>query len=55
MRILTVSDVVVPVLYKEFDAGRFRGIDLVISCGDLPPEYLSFLVHVLPASVLFRR
>jgi hypothetical protein len=55
MRILTVSDVVVPMLYKEFDAGRFQGIDLVVSCGDLPPEYLSFLVHVLPASVFYVR
>jgi len=43
MKILTVSDVVEPVLYDKFDAERFQGIDLILACGDLPPEYLSFL------------
>ena len=43
MRILTVSDKVVPELYQEFDRRRFGDIDLVLSCGDLPPEYLSAL------------
>jgi len=44
MKILTVSDCVEPGLYDRFDAGRFPGVDLILSCGDLPPEYLSFLV-----------
>jgi Icc-related predicted phosphoesterase len=30
-------------LYDHFDAARFPKIDLIFSCGDLPPEYLSFL------------
>ena len=44
MKILTVSDQVEPALYDNFKIDRFPGIDLIISCGDLPPEYLSFLV-----------
>ena len=44
MKILTVSDCVVPTLYDSFDAERFPAIDLILSCGDLPPEYLSFLL-----------
>ena len=44
MKILTVSDYVVSTLYDQFDAGRFPGVDLILSCGDLPPEYLSYLV-----------
>ena len=44
MKILTVSDQVEPALYDNFRIGRFPGINLIISCGDLPPEYLSFLV-----------
>ncbi len=44
MKILSISDHVEPVLYDKFDAERFRGVDLILSCGDLPPEYLSFLV-----------
>jgi Icc-related predicted phosphoesterase len=46
MKILTVSDYVESVLYDRFDAGRFPGVDLILSCGDLPPEYISFLVNV---------
>ncbi|MGB7921332.1 MAG: metallophosphoesterase [Desulfobacterales bacterium] len=43
MKILTVSDVVEPSLYPVVDAGRHIGINLILACGDLPPEYLSFL------------
>jgi len=43
MRILTVSDRVDPVLYDHFDSERFEGLDLILACGDLPPEYLSFI------------
>jgi Icc-related predicted phosphoesterase len=44
MKILTVSDQVEPILYDDFKIDRFPGVNLIISCGDLPPEYLSFLV-----------
>ncbi len=44
MKILTVSDQVEPILYDNFRVDRFPGVNLIISCGDLPPEYLSFLV-----------
>jgi Icc-related predicted phosphoesterase len=43
MKILTVSDRVESILYDRFNAGSFPGVDLILSCGDLPPEYLSFL------------
>lgn len=43
MKIMTVSDVVEPSLYPAVDAGRHSGINLILACGDLPPEYLSFL------------
>lgn len=44
MKILTVSDHVEPSLYEQFHPGRFPGINLILACGDLPPEYLTFLV-----------
>jgi uncharacterized protein len=44
MRILTISDRVEPVLYNPSDLARFGAVDLVLSCGDLPPEYLT-LIH----------
>ena len=55
MRVLTVSDRVEPVLYDRFDAGRFTGIDLILSCGDLPPEYLAFLRAALDAPLFYVR
>jgi Icc-related predicted phosphoesterase len=55
MKILTVSDRVEPALSTEVDAERFSGIDLVLSCGDLPPEYLSFLADALHAPCFYVR
>jgi hypothetical protein len=45
-RILAVSDEVDPALYDHFNAERWRAarVELIISCGDLPAEYLSYLV-----------
>ncbi|MBF0301660.1 MAG: metallophosphoesterase [Desulfamplus sp.] len=55
MKILSVSDVVVPSLYKDFDQNLFSGIDLVLACGDLPPEYLSFILHSLNVPLYYVR
>ncbi|HZT95198.1 MAG TPA: metallophosphoesterase [Chloroflexota bacterium] len=55
MRILAISDRIAPALYDHFDRGRWAGVDLVISCGDLPPEYLDFLGTSLGRPVLFVR
>jgi Icc-related predicted phosphoesterase len=53
MRILTVSDSVVPALYPLADRKSFGTIDLVVACGDLPPEYLSYLAHVFNVPLYF--
>lgn len=53
MKILTISDRVEPILYDAFDKQRFQGIDLVLSCGDLPPEYLTFLANRIQAPLFF--
>lgn len=45
MRILTVSDKEVADFEAAFDRRRIGSIDLVLSCGDLPPEYLSALAN----------
>ena len=55
MRILTISDRVEPLLYDRFDRQRFKDIDLILSCGDLPTEYLSFLFGKLNAPLYFVR
>ncbi len=55
MKILTVSDQVEPVLYQRFDRRQFEDIDLILSCGDLPPEYLSFLLGKLNVPLYYVR
>jgi Icc-related predicted phosphoesterase len=55
MRVLCVSDIVVPQLDRKFDPDRFGQVDLVISCGDLPPEYLKFLRGALDAPLYYVR
>ena len=55
MKILTVSDVVDASLYPRVDTTRFAGTDLVLACGDLPPEYLSHLVGSLKVPLYYIR
>ena len=55
MKILTISDRVEPILYNQFEPDRFADIDLILACGDLPPEYLSFIRARLNAPLFFVR
>jgi Icc-related predicted phosphoesterase len=55
MKILSVSDIVVPELSNRFDGRPFEGIDLILSCGDLPPEYLAFIRERLDAPLFYVR
>lgn len=55
MRILAVSDRVEPLLDNQFDHQQFEDIDLILSCGDLPPEYLASLLGKLKAPLYFVR
>jgi len=47
MQFLTVSDEVVPVIYSLNIKERFRGVQAILSCGDLPYYYLEFIVTML--------
>ena len=53
MKILAISDVVCPALCDFFGPGRVDGYDLIISCGDLKPQYLSFLVTLTRVPLLY--
>jgi uncharacterized protein len=55
MKILAISDSIDPLLYDHFDGARWRDLDLVVSCGDLPPNYLDFLCTNLRCPVLYVR
>ena len=47
MKILAISDEVVPALYDPGIESRYGDVDLVLSCGDLPNYYLEFIVTML--------
>jgi uncharacterized protein len=47
MKVLAVSDEVVPWIYSPSIVDRCAGVELVISCGDLPIGYLEFITSML--------
>ncbi len=53
MKILCVSDQIDPLVYSSNVKERFKDIDLVISAGDLPMEYMDFIVSSLNKPVYF--
>ncbi len=55
MKILCVSDQVEPILYKPGGNKCLPGIDLILSCGDLPSEYLTYLVTVFNVPLFYIR
>ena len=57
VRILAVADVVERALYEHFQKSRWEkaGIELIVSCGDLRPSYLDFLVSVFNVPCFYVR
>lgn len=53
MKILAISDTESAALWDYFDRKRLEGIDLILSCGDLDPRYLSFLATFSHGPVLY--
>ena len=55
MQILLLSDVESEYLWDHFEKEKLEGIDLILACGDLKAEYLSFLATFTAAPVLYVR
>jgi Icc-related predicted phosphoesterase len=53
MRVLIISDKVVDLLHGAALAQHARGVELVLSCGDLPADYLEFIVSVLNVPLFY--
>lgn len=53
MKILVVSDEEDQYLWDFYTPGRLKGIDLILSAGDLKAEYLSFLVTMVNRPLLY--
>ncbi|MDE7017079.1 MAG: hypothetical protein K2P65_05810, partial [Lachnospiraceae bacterium] len=55
INILLLADHKSKFLYDYYEPERVKDIDLIISCGDLPPEYLSFFVTLCNVPLLYVR
>lgn len=53
MKILVVADTEDPYIWDHFDYERFRQVELILSCGDVKAEYLSFLVTLIKAPLYY--
>lgn len=53
MKILVVSDEESRKIWDFFEPGMLDKYDLILSCGDLSPRYLSFLVTMSHCDVLY--
>lgn len=53
MRILAIADEESKYYWDFYEKSKLEGIDLIVSCGDLDPRYLSFLTTFCSAPVLY--
>lgn len=53
LKILLLADHKSKFLYDYYEPERIKDIDLIISCGDLPQEYLSFFVTLCNVPLLY--
>jgi Icc-related predicted phosphoesterase len=53
MKILCISDQIDPLVYSSSIKERFKGIDLILCAGDLPMDYLDFVISSLNRPLLF--
>ena len=53
MKILVLADTESLYLWDFFEKSKLEGIDLILSCGDLHPHYLSFLATFFQGPVLY--
>ena len=53
MKILAISDQVVERLYTLSSSGHFQDVKLILGCGDMPYEYLEYLVTILNVPMFY--
>ncbi len=53
MKVLLISDLESEYLWDYYQPGHLAGVDLILSCGDLHSQYLSFLVTMGGAPLLY--
>ena len=53
MNVLVIADEEAPSLWDYFRPEKLKDVDLILSCGDLNPKYLSFLATFCKGPVLY--
>ena len=53
MKILAIADEESPAFWDHYSPGKLDGYDLILACGDLKAEYLTFLVTMSHARLLY--
>ena len=53
MKILAISDEVLDRVYTLASSGQFKDVELILGCGDMPYEYLEYLVTVLNVPLFY--
>ena len=53
MKILLLADEESKYYWDFFDKSKLEGIDLIISCGDISPQFLSFLATFAKVPILY--
>ena len=53
MKVLLISDLESEYLWDYYQPGHLAGVDLILSCGDLHSQYLSFLVTMGGVPLLY--
>ncbi|MCL2880592.1 MAG: metallophosphoesterase [Treponema sp.] len=53
MKILCISDLIDPLVYSNNIRERFKDVDLILCAGDLPLDYLDFIISSLNKPLLF--
>jgi Icc-related predicted phosphoesterase len=53
MKILFLADVEDPYYWDYYEKEKLAGIDLIISCGDLKPQYLTFFSSMTSIPIMY--
>lgn len=53
MRLLAVADEESKYLWDYYEPEKLRGYDMIIGCGDLSIQYMTFLATVAPVPVVY--
>lgn len=53
MKILAVSDQVVDRVYQLVPEGHFADVEMILGCGDLPYDYLEYIVSILNVPLFY--